>query len=295
MSSFRDVSVKDIMYPPAHVASEDDEKIRKQYLISHWSYEPGEIRKHYGDITVPEHKLLPDTHDNNGLRVKEALKWTEESIKETHTKLSSKRLADWRRRRQPEIGKVHDPLKDTMAHLPEDYSFGISFPSDVYNNVGDLMGSGARAQADQIEKMHLCEEEEKNAAAHPEDPNAPKPKCGRRAAAQANREAQFCELTGKITMLPFESDKTEKNANQFIFGLPTVLRRRHGYLKKLADNNNYGDDLDAKSLLWPTPKNMYGAEFLDQFGGKHVDSESTRAHGETPHLPPAKVRPAIPI
>ncbi|KAI9325482.1 hypothetical protein BDR26DRAFT_879371 [Obelidium mucronatum] len=288
MSSFEDVSVKDIMYPPPHVPGEEDEKIRKQYLISHWSYGPGEIRRHYGDYQVPEHKLLPDNHDNNGLRVKEVLFWAEERSKEMQTKVSSKRLADWRRRTQPEIGKVHDPLKETLSHLPEDYVFGISFPSDAYN-VCDLVGSGPKAQAELKEKQRLEKEAEMRQLAEPVDSDAPKPICGRRGAAQARRESQSCEPTSKITSMPYESDKSEKNRNQFFFGLPTVLHRKPGFLKKLADNNNYGDELDTKSLLSPTPQNIYGEEFLNQFiRNMNVEQQKTE---EQPRFPPAKVIP----
>ncbi|KAJ3282947.1 hypothetical protein BCR33DRAFT_847840 [Rhizoclosmatium globosum] len=293
MSSFEDVSVREIMYPPPHVPTENDEKIRKQYLVSHWSYGPGEIRTHYGDFKVPDHKLLPDNHDNNGLRVKEALYWTEESFKARETKLSSKRLAEFRRRTQPEIGKVHDPLKETLSHLPEDYSFGISFPQDAYH-VCDLLGSGPAAQADMKEKRRQEEEDEKRRLAEANDPSIPKPKCGRRFEAQAKRELYSREPAKKITTIPYESNRTEKNANQFVYGLPTVLHRKPGYMKRLADNNNYGDELDTKSLLSPTPRNMLGEDFLNQFiKNMHVDAPEKEQ--PRPRLPPARVRPSVEV
>ncbi|KAJ3209400.1 hypothetical protein HDU82_000844 [Entophlyctis luteolus] len=286
LSSLQDDSVKHIMYPKPKKPHPDDEKFRKQYLISHWSYDPGEVRKHYGDFAVPEHKLLPDTHDNNGLRVKEVLQWREEELKDLHSKIVSKRHTEWRARRQPEIGKVHDPLKETMAHLPQDHTFGIKYLSDEYN-IGDLLGSGAKACDD---NLRVQEQEDRARAT-----------IGRRAALAAARNEKH---TDKITSLPYESDKSEKYANQFIFGLPTVLRSRPGFVKKLADNNNYGDELDAKcgllasvsllstspppALVSPTPENLYGRECLDRFITNSDDPVERTA--SCVKLAPAKVQ-----
>ncbi|KAJ3241869.1 hypothetical protein HDU81_009731 [Chytriomyces hyalinus] len=293
MSSFEDDSVKNIMYPAPIQPTPDDEKIRKQYLLSHWSYGPGEHREHYGDFRVPEHKLLPDNHDNNGLRVKEILHWSEERAKESQTKIVSKRQTDWRRRRQPKLGTVHDPLAETMSHLPPDHIFGIRFPSDDYN-IGDLLGSGAKVQAEAREKLKAEEEEKLRGTANLTDSKQIR---GRRAMAQARHDAQEGDITSKITSIPFESDKSEKALQQVIFGLPTVRSRnpafRPGFFKKLADNTNYGDELDTKSLLSPTPRNMYGDDILDQyFKEMHLESPSLKP-ASLPRLHPAKLQPVM--
>ncbi|KAI8621068.1 hypothetical protein BC830DRAFT_1096087 [Chytriomyces sp. MP71] len=305
MSSFEDDSVKNIMYPPPQKPGPDDEKFRKQYLISHWSFEPGEHRRHYGDFNVPEHKLLPDSHDNNGLRVKEVLHWKEEQIKETQTKIASKRHTEWRKRRQPELGKAHDPLLETISHLPPDYTFGIKFPSDDYN-VGDLLGSGKKVQADAKEQKEKAaveaEQKRRKEACDTENfslHGVPKPvvQSGRRALAQARRDAQESEVTAKITSVPFEGHNTDKDKSRVVFGLPTVRHRnpafKSGFFKKLADNTNYGDELDTKCLLSPTPRNTYGDEMLDQYLQELTVDDKPAAQSMRAYLPPAKVHSVI--
>ncbi|KAJ3353446.1 hypothetical protein HDU91_005886, partial [Kappamyces sp. JEL0680] len=49
-----------------------------------------------------------------------------------------------------------------------------------------------------------------------------------------------------------------------VYGVPTVRdpAGRVGKVKRLADQTNYGDELGAKGLMYPTPRNVYGSEQL---------------------------------
>ena len=51
----------------------------------------------------------------------------------------SQRVDSFRERTQPQIGKVHDPIVDTMtARIPNDHTFGIVIKPDEYG-AGDLI------------------------------------------------------------------------------------------------------------------------------------------------------------
>ena len=53
------------------------------------------------------------------------------------TKVVAKRVDDFRERTQPQLGQVHDPIKETMR-VPPDHSYGILFKPDEFG-AGDLM------------------------------------------------------------------------------------------------------------------------------------------------------------
>ncbi|KAI8851475.1 hypothetical protein BC829DRAFT_117318 [Chytridium lagenaria] len=86
MSTIEEETAKEIMYPVE--IPEEDESVRRQYVISHWSFAPGQRRNHYGpNFIVPERKLESGRiyNDNDGNRAKETLYWTEERAKELQT------------------------------------------------------------------------------------------------------------------------------------------------------------------------------------------------------------------
>lgn len=57
--------------------------------------------------------------------------------REKASHIVSKRVDDFRERTQPQLGKVHDPIKDTMK-VPKDHIFGVLFKPDEYG-AGDLI------------------------------------------------------------------------------------------------------------------------------------------------------------
>ncbi|KAI9352459.1 hypothetical protein DFJ73DRAFT_795572 [Zopfochytrium polystomum] len=258
MTAADDAAAKDIMYPGlvadaggADCDDDDDdrgddkERVRRQYIVSHGSYAPGERRQHYGPSFVPPpHRVLPDSHDNNGRRVREALVWAEERARERETKLVSKRLADWRERRQNEIGTVHDPLKSTIQHLPATHAFGVAFPPDDCT-VGDLLQGRFRLQPARARRRRR--------------PARPVRAEGETGDEDDEEEEEEDRLTGKITAMRVGEGGGRDGEQQVVYGVPT----------------NYGDELDARALLSPTPRNTYGAAVLAQV----AESLGWRDHG----------------
>nr|KAJ3417994.1 hypothetical protein HK105_000504 [Polyrhizophydium stewartii] len=262
------------------VEDDDDvERIHRQYVLSHGSYKPGERRMHYGpnwQAPIEDKKGFKHMINNDGSRVRESMYWEDQRQQETKSKLISSRLADFRERRQPEIGKVHDPIKSTMAHLPESHTFGITFPADEYS-VRELLGY-----------------------THPLSPSAPQkdktklPPAGlptnhhddldqRRHIVPRIRDHEDKTIVLKITEdVPGGSSSGGASQRRFdlnhVFGVPTVREPRgRARQKRLADNTNYGDELTAKGLVYPTPRNVYGIEQLRKFERQLSEMHAARA------------------
>lgn len=110
------------------------------YRKSHTDFDVGE--RHNRNYTAPPYDGnskfgIPTPHDNNGLMVKTTMKWQHETQQEKASKIVSKRVDDFRERSQPQLGQVHDPIKDTLKVGP-DHAFGILVKPDEYG-AGDLM------------------------------------------------------------------------------------------------------------------------------------------------------------
>lgn len=136
-------SAKELICPP-----EDDketleatEKARALYVRSHGNYGPGEQRNRNYTWTknLPRDTMfgVQTVHANDGREVAESLRWTQETQRETTTKIINKKVEDFRKKTIPELGRVHDPIADTMRVGP-DHAHGISLPADEYN-AGDLI------------------------------------------------------------------------------------------------------------------------------------------------------------
>ena len=80
---------------------------------------------------------IPTPHANDGRHVRKTMKWLIDDISENAGSLVSKRVEDFRERTQPQLGKVLDPIKDTL-HVGPDHTFGILLKPDEYG-AGDLI------------------------------------------------------------------------------------------------------------------------------------------------------------
>ncbi|EDO30325.1 predicted protein [Nematostella vectensis] len=120
---------------------------KELYKVSHQDYEVGESydRKYDWSRIPKDSKFGVETpHDNNGIHVKKTLKWLHDTQQEKCTKVVSKRVDDFRERTQPQIGKVHDPIKDTLKVGP-DHTFGVMVKPDEYGS-GDLIHMRVRGE-----------------------------------------------------------------------------------------------------------------------------------------------------
>ncbi|XP_013406172.1 EF-hand domain-containing family member B-like [Lingula anatina] len=119
---------------------EESEVGRDLYRKSHRDYLVGESKdRKYAPPNYGKMKLygVPTPHDNTGGLTKKSLKWLHELQSEKAAKIVSKRVDDFRERTEPQLGQVHDPIKDTLR-VPSDHTFGILVKPDTYG-AGDLM------------------------------------------------------------------------------------------------------------------------------------------------------------
>jgi len=110
------------------------------YVKSHADLYPLErvCRGYASENFHPEKKYgLPTPHCNDGKMTKETLTWIHETQGDKAAKIVSKRLDDFREKSQPQLGQVHDPIKDTLCVSP-DHTFGILHKPDPYG-AGDVI------------------------------------------------------------------------------------------------------------------------------------------------------------
>ncbi|KAJ3383863.1 hypothetical protein HDU92_003912 [Lobulomyces angularis] len=180
-------------------------------------------------------KKLNDSHV-----VGEFLEGDYENMKLHHTPIANLKLEKFKEKFQPQLEKVYDPIRETMDHLPPDFTFGYTPKKD------NVSSSDLIYQTFNLPALN----------------------------ASINEQA----LTKKITATRFGGGEDgvedvvlnsfgvrifNKNGSTISrdgqFGAYTVKDYlKKGHLKPLGDNNNYGDELDVKRLLKPTVENLYG-------------------------------------
>ncbi|KAK7146707.1 hypothetical protein R3I94_009518 [Phoxinus phoxinus] len=132
----------EVINPPksaAQVEREADEG-RRLYVRSHGSYLAGERldRKYNWSRYGTESRFgVPTPHHNDGRNISKSLHWPSDSLMHNSAKLASKRCDDFREKTQPQTGKVHDPIAETL-NVPSDHTFGVLMKPDSFG-VGDLL------------------------------------------------------------------------------------------------------------------------------------------------------------
>ncbi|ESO84516.1 hypothetical protein LOTGIDRAFT_131996, partial [Lottia gigantea] len=108
------------------------------YVKTHANFDVGErVRRNY---TCPSFDInrgygIPTPHSNDGKEVRQTLKWLQQD--DQTSKIVSQRVDNFRERTQSQLGRVHDPIKDTL-NVPADHTFGVLLKPDQYG-AGDLL------------------------------------------------------------------------------------------------------------------------------------------------------------
>uniref|UniRef100_W5L6V7 EF-hand domain family, member B n=1 Tax=Astyanax mexicanus TaxID=7994 RepID=W5L6V7_ASTMX len=134
----------EIINPPktAEQVEKEAQEGHKQYIRSHSSYFVGERKDRGYDLGtyLRDSRFGVSTpHRNDGHNVSRSLQWFSDTQMNHSAKLVSKRCDDFRERTQPQIGKVLDPIADTLT-VPADHTFGILLRPDAFG-AGDLIHS----------------------------------------------------------------------------------------------------------------------------------------------------------
>ncbi|CAN2389757.1 family [Pristimantis euphronides] len=119
---------------------EESHKGHDLYVVTHNDYDVGELRNRKYDWTKykKDNRFGIETpHFNDGRNVARSLRWLQEMKMKGAANIVSKRVDDFRERSQHQLGKVLDPIADTM-NVPADHTFGILLQPEKYG-VGDIL------------------------------------------------------------------------------------------------------------------------------------------------------------
>lgn len=138
----RGESVREIINPPKTFREVNEEARvgHELYIITHNDYSAGEMRDRKYDWSRCKKDTrfgVPTPHFNDGRFTKKALHWLHECQMSRAAKIVAKRYDDFNEKFQHQLGKVNDPIAETM-HVPPDHTFGLLHRPDEYG-VAELL------------------------------------------------------------------------------------------------------------------------------------------------------------
>ncbi|XP_043117646.1 EF-hand domain-containing family member B-like [Puntigrus tetrazona] len=109
----------EVINPPktTHQVKKEADEGHQLYVRSHGSYFVGERvdRKYNCSHYKRDSRFgVPTPHFNDGRTISRSLRWPCDSLMHNSAKLVSKRCDNFREKTQPQTGKVHDPIAETL-------------------------------------------------------------------------------------------------------------------------------------------------------------------------------------
>ncbi|XP_072649023.1 EF-hand domain-containing family member B isoform X1 [Canis lupus baileyi] len=138
----RELSARDVVNPPKpyeEVVKEGKEG-HDLYIVSHNDYYAGEAKnRKYNPSSFHRFNLygVPTPHFNDGRAMAKTLYWLHDLQMKRGAKFVSKRVDDFKEKFQQELGRVLDPIAETM-NIPPDHTFGACLHAEEYG-AGDLI------------------------------------------------------------------------------------------------------------------------------------------------------------
>ncbi|KAE8596681.1 hypothetical protein XENTR_v10016198 [Xenopus tropicalis] len=134
--SKRDISASTIINPPKSFQElkEESQKGHQLYVVTHNDYDVGEPKdRKYDCTTYRKNKRfgIETPHFNDGRHVARSLRWLYETKMKERANIVPKGVDNFRERFQHQLGKVCDPIADTMK-VPPDHTFGIPTQHEKY-------------------------------------------------------------------------------------------------------------------------------------------------------------------
>ncbi|NWT68969.1 EFHB protein, partial [Prunella himalayana] len=138
---FKDLTAGELVNPPK-TSEEVDKEAREAhnlYVLSHEDYYAGESvnRKYNAHFDKSFVYGMETPHYEDGRNTAKTLNWVLDLDSKRAPHLVSKRSDDFKEKYQPLVGKVFDPIAETM-NIPPDHAFGLVIPPDEYD-VHDLL------------------------------------------------------------------------------------------------------------------------------------------------------------
>ncbi|OPJ82009.1 EF-hand domain-containing family member B [Patagioenas fasciata monilis] len=138
----KDASAGELVNPPKTFEEVDKEAREGHdlYIVSHDDYYAGEaINRKYDSPNFSKSFLygIETPHFDDGRNVSKCLNWLCDLQSKRAAQIISKRSDDFKEKFQPQLGKVLDPIAETM-NVPPDHTFGVLLHPDECG-VGDLI------------------------------------------------------------------------------------------------------------------------------------------------------------
>ncbi|XP_066101621.1 EF-hand domain-containing family member B [Saccopteryx bilineata] len=132
----REISARDVVNPPKPYQEvfKEGKEGHDLYIISHNDYYVGEAKnRKYNPSSFHRFKLygVPTPHFNDGKNMAKTLCWLHELQMKRGAKVVSKRVDDFKEKFQHKLGRVLDPIAETM-NVPPDHTFGACLLPDDY-------------------------------------------------------------------------------------------------------------------------------------------------------------------
>ncbi|NXQ57402.1 EFHB protein, partial [Anthoscopus minutus] len=138
---FKDLTAGELVNPPKTFEEVDKEarEAHDLYVLSHGDYYVGEsINRKYNSHFDKSFVYGVETpHYEDGRNTAKTFNWVLDLDSKRAPHLVSKRSDDFKDKYQPLVGKVFDPIAETM-NVPPDHTFGLMTPADEYD-VHDLL------------------------------------------------------------------------------------------------------------------------------------------------------------
>ncbi|KFQ49157.1 EF-hand domain-containing family member B, partial [Pelecanus crispus] len=138
----QDVSAGELINPPKTFEEVDKESREGHdlYIVSHNDYYAGEaINRKYDSPNFSKSFVygIETPHFKDGRSVSKSLNWLYDLQLKRAAKIVSKRSDDFKEKFQPQLGKVLDPIAETL-NVPPGHTFGMLLRPDEYG-VGHLL------------------------------------------------------------------------------------------------------------------------------------------------------------
>ncbi|XP_057595947.1 EF-hand domain-containing family member B [Hippopotamus amphibius kiboko] len=137
----RELSTREVVNPPKSYKEvfEEAQAGHDLYVVSHNDYYAGEAKNRKYNPSFHRFNLygIPTPHFNDGRNMAKTLHWLHEQQMKRGAKIVSKRVDDFKEKFQHKIGRVLDPIAETMS-VPPDHTFGACLRPEEYG-AGDLI------------------------------------------------------------------------------------------------------------------------------------------------------------
>ncbi|XP_054450833.1 EF-hand domain-containing family member B [Pteronotus mesoamericanus] len=132
----RDISARDVVNPPKSYQEvfKEGREGHDLYIVSHNDYYVGEAKnRKYNPSSFHRFNLygVPTPHFTDGRVMAKTLYWLHELQMKKGAKVVSKRVDDFKEKFQHKLGKVLDPIAETMK-VPPDHTFGACLHPQDY-------------------------------------------------------------------------------------------------------------------------------------------------------------------